>query len=319
MLPNLKRMGIRVEELGIPLTVFENPVTLIPAKEMDRWFERLIEQSKDPDVVLAACSDIELSKMGLLGRWVFSCNDLALILRRLSFGLGCLQSGAFFSGKKTRSFIKWAYTSKNFGPSTIVHESIRMAILMHKVLTFCLGKSFASVKLRLPGQVANSQKYESYFGCEIEWNQPCIEFWINANYRFTSYQVASDFKAKLAMSTFDLEELLNMPDPEDELKVIYEVINYARHFGLPKVSKVAYLLDISEQQLYRVLQHHSLNFSTLTDYVLSNLAVEYLKEGMLGAEIASRLGYSNEQSFERMFKRNRGITPKQFQKHYRIG
>ncbi|GAM65386.1 araC-type DNA-binding domain-containing protein [Vibrio ishigakensis] len=134
------------------MTVFDNPMTLIPAKEMDRWFERLIEQSKDPDVVLVACSDIELSKMGLLGRWIFSCNDLALIIRRLSFGLGCLQSGAFFSGKKTRSFIKWTYTSKNFGPSTIVHESIRMAILMHKVLTFCLGKSFAPVKLRLPGR-----------------------------------------------------------------------------------------------------------------------------------------------------------------------
>lgn len=64
MLPNLKIMGIRVEELGIPLTVFDNPMTLIPAKEMDRWFERLIEQSKDPDIVLSACTDIELSKWG---------------------------------------------------------------------------------------------------------------------------------------------------------------------------------------------------------------------------------------------------------------
>ena len=126
-------------------------------------------------------------------------------------------------------------------------------------------------------------------------------------------------------SQFDLsksfpcpDSLVHPPDSQDHMKVLYEVVNYSRHFGLPTLARVSELLGLSEQQLQRRLQATGLNFTSVVGYVLSGEAVKQIALGIPLEQVARSLGYRNMTSFSRMFKKYRGLTPKQYLANYQM-
>jgi YesN/AraC family two-component response regulator len=54
-------------------------------------------------------------------------------------------------------------------------------------------------------------------------------------------------------------------------------------------------------------------------YALSNVAVELLMYSVPIDKVATRLGYTNVASFNRMFKKHRGLTPKQYVERLKTG
>ena len=308
----LSKYNLGSDELGIPSSVFHNPMTLIPLKAVAEWYRCVEQASGDPDVVLSLSRGIELQKLGPVGRWLFSGNDLASAIRRVNYGASNLQSGAFFAGEQSGKIIKWTYHNPFIETSVKVHDSIRCAVFMIKVLREFLGKDYQPLRVKVSGSRKNTEPYREYFGCEVEWSQPKTEIWIPGDDRLASRQVSLREDSRLAMSFSDLDDLLNMPDPEDELKVIYEVVNYSSHYGLPALERVSSLLDLSEQQFQRRLHKLGLNFSMVSGYVLSNVAAGLLSKRVSIDDIAMRLGYTNVASFNRMFKKHRGLTPKQY-------
>ncbi|PQJ43420.1 AraC family transcriptional regulator [Vibrio campbellii] len=308
----LSKYNLRSEELGIPASVFHNPMTLIPLKAVSEWYRRIEQLTDDPDVVLSLSRGIELQKLGPVGRWLYSGNDLASTIRRVNYGVSNLQSGAFLAGEQSGKIIKWTYHNPFVETSVKVHDSIRCAIFMTKILREFLGQDYKPLRVMISGSRKNGKPYEEYFGCEVEWSQPKTEIWIPGDDRLASRQVSHREDSRLAMSFSDLDDLLNMPDSEDELKVIYEVVSYSSHYGLPTLERVSSLLGLSEQQFQRRLHKLGLNFSTVSGYVLSNVAAGLLIKHVSIEEIAERLGYTNVASFNRMFKKHRGLTPKQY-------
>ncbi|MEF1290436.1 AraC family transcriptional regulator, partial [Vibrio sp. M260118] len=236
--------------------------------------------------------------------------------RRLNYGLNSLQSGAFLSAALSGSIIKWVYRNPHISPQAKVHDSVRMAVILVKVMRIYLGEDFAPLRVRLSGSRKNTDKYRDFFGCDIDWSHSCTEIWFHSEVRLATKQQSSLRKGRLAMNFSDLDELLNMPDPEDEVKVIYEVLNYSRFHGLPTLEHVSGLLGMSTQQFQRALRKLGMNFSTVSGYVLSNIAVSMMAKGIEIEEIGRSLGYQNIASFNRMFKKNRGLTPIQYVRHY---
>jgi len=308
----VKRYGIDINRLGVPEAVFHSPMNLIPTSEVNAWFSRLEQQTANPDIILELAQSLDIESMGAIGRWLFSGYDLASTIRRINCGVGSLQSGAFMAGAQVGSLIKWTYNNPNFSPQVKVHDSVRVAIFMTKVLREYLGADFTPQRVMISGICKNEQKYKAFFGCDIGWSHSRTEVWIHSDLRLATKQSRQNSNKRLAMNFSELDEILNMPEPEDELKVIYEMINYSRYFGLPSLSMVSSLLGLSEQQFQRRLHAQGLNFSTVSGYVMSNIAVGLLSKGVDIEQIATRLGYTNVASFNRMFKKHRGLTPKQY-------
>ncbi|EDP60539.1 3,4-dihydroxy-2-butanone 4-phosphate synthase [Vibrio sp. AND4] len=308
----LSKYNLSSEELGIPASVFRNPMTLIPMSAASDWYRRVEQLTDDPDCVLNLSRGIELQKLGPVGRWLYSGNDLASTIRRVNYGVSNLQSGAFLAGEQSGKIIKWTYHNPYVEISVKVHDSIRCAIFMTKILREFLGQDYKPLRVMISGARKNGKPYEEYFGCEVEWSQPKTEIWILGDERLASSQVSHREQNRLAMRFSDLDDLLNMPDPEDELKVIYEVVSYSSHYGLPMLDRVSSLLGLSEQQFQRRLRKLGLNFSTVSGYVLSNIASSLLGKNVSIEDIATRLGYTNVASFNRMFKKHRGLTPRQY-------
>ncbi|WP_171052243.1 AraC family transcriptional regulator [Vibrio sp. Hep-1b-8] len=313
-----RRYNIGSGELGIPEDIFNNPMTLIPISVVNEWYSRLERLTGNPDVILDLARDHEVSRAGAISHWLLSGSDFASTIRRLNYGLSSLQNGAFLSASISGSIIKWSYRNPHVEPSCKAHDSIRMAMILVKVMRMYLGDDFAPLRVRLSGIRKDHSKYVTYFGCDVDWSHSCTEIWFHSDLRLVSKQQSQIQKGRLAMNFADLDELLNMPDPEDEVKVIYEVINYSRYYGLPTLEHVSSLLAMSPQQLQRALRKLGMNFSTVCGYVLSNIAVSMLAKGVDTDTVARRLGYQNTASFNRMFKKNRGMTPSQYIQHFAL-
>lgn len=313
-----RRYDIDPGGLGIPEDVFNNPMTLVPISEVNEWYSRLESLTGNPDVILDLARDYEISSAGSISHWLLSGSDFASTIRRLNYGLSSLQNGAFLSASISGSIIKWSYRNPYVDASCKVHDSIRMAMVLVKVIRLYLGDDFAPLRVRLSGVRKGQEKYRAYFGCDIDWSHSCTEIWFHSDLRLVTKQQSQIKKGRLAMNFADLDELLNMPDPEDEVKVIYEVLNYSRYYGLPTLDHVSKLLGMSEQQLQRMLRKLGMNFSMVCGYVLSNIAVSMLSKGVNIDTVARRLGYQNTASFNRMFKKNRGMTPNQYIQHFAL-
>lgn len=316
----LSRMhyGAKVAQLPLPNSVFSNTMNLIPTQEMCRWLISLEKATQDPDVMLKMTQAVDLDKIGSISHWFFSGHDLASTIRRINIGLHCLQSGAHLAGAQVGPLVKWTYSNPIVEPNAKVHDSVRVAVLMTKILRRYLGENYAPTRVMLSGKRNNSALYEEFFGCEVEWNHSRTEVWIKADLRLAPNQIPDNSRAPLAMSFSDLDDFLNMPDPNDQHKVVYEMVNYSCHFGLPTLARVSELLGLSEQQFQRRLQKLGLNFSTVMGYVLSNSAVDLMQHSVPLEEISKRLGYTNNASFDRMFKKHRGVTPKQYIERFRL-
>jgi len=311
-----RRYQIADNALHIPESALEHPMTLLPLSEINRWYETLESQSGNPDVILDICKEIELDKLGAISRWLFSGYDLASTFRRINHGLSALQSGAYLSGAQSGSILKWIYHNPFIEAQCKVHDSARIAIFMTKVLRTYLGEEFVPLRVMLSGSRKNVAKYEAYFGCEVEWSHSKTEVWFHSQLRLATHQKNRFIQHRLAMNFSDLDDFLNMPEPDDEVKVIYEVINYSCHYGLPTLERVSGLLGLSTQQFQRKLHAFGMNFTTVMGYVLTNSAANLFSKGVSVEEVAQRLGYQNCASFNRMFKKHRGLTPKQYVHHF---
>lgn len=304
--------GKQTHQLSIPKSVFNNMMTLVPFSELNTLYRELESLTADPDFVIKTVSSIRHRELGAIGRWMFSGHDLASTIRRVNFGSQCLQSGCSMAGTQIGNLIKWRYTNKAIDSDVKVHDSVRVAAFMLNIMRIYLGNGFTPIRVQLSGRRSNISHYQSYFGCEVSWNHPSTEIWFHSNARLSSNQNTILPKASLAMSLQELDEFLNMPQPDDELKVVYELIQYSCHYGVPKVGRVAQFLNVSEQKFQRKLRQQDLNFSTLSAYVMTNIASHLLLEPMSISSIAKRLGYHNVDSFNRMFKKHRGVTPLQY-------
>ncbi|OEF26909.1 AraC family transcriptional regulator [Vibrio rumoiensis] len=307
---------IKTEQLSLPESIFINPMTLIPLSELNVLLKELEQLTNDPDFVVKVMVGINESGLGAIGRWIFSGHDLATTIRRINYGSSCLQSGAFMAGSQTGSIIKWTYHNPFIERDVKIHDSVRIASFMLKVMRRYLGDQFSPMRVMLSGSRVNQQIYKDYFGCDIGWNHHQTELWFHSDTRLATIQTDVQPKQKLAMSSHDLDEFLNMPQSDDEMKVIYEIVNYSCHYGLPTLNRVAALLELSEQQFQRRLHKMNLNFTIICGYVMSNLAVNLIAKSVPVEEIAERLGYRNIESFNRMFKKHRGVTPTQYIQHF---
>ncbi|OLQ89685.1 AraC family transcriptional regulator [Vibrio panuliri] len=308
----MQRYGLPANSLAIADSVLKQPMTLIPVSEANRWYQQLELQSGNPDIILDVAADIRPEDLGAVARWLFSGIDLASAIRRLNYGIASLQSGAYLTASQSGPIIKWAYQNPFIDVNNKAHDGVRAAIFMCKVIRHYAGEHFTPMRIMLPGSRSNQKKYSDYFGCDVGWNHSKTEVWFPADLRLATQSQLIGGKKQLAMSFAELDEFLNMPEAGDEIKVIYEVLNYSCHYGFPTVERVSSLVGLSPQQFQRRLHAIGMNFTNVTGYVLSNIAVGLLDKGVSIEEVSQRLGYQNVASFNRMFKKQRALTPKQF-------
>ncbi|KJF86140.1 AraC family transcriptional regulator [Photobacterium phosphoreum] len=308
-----KHYGIRLTELGIPAQLLKEPTSLIPFNDYLHWLERIKMLTGDPAYMIKMATNLTFENIGPLGHWYVSCPDLALAFRRINYGISCLQGGASYHGEQSGKIVKWVYNNSYAHGSGASFDSLKVAILFTQVSRNYMGDDYMPVKIELYGPEITDPAIQQFFGCPITWQAPATKVWLNLSILEHGNQRPLPITKPILVSNLQLDDLLNMPQPQDIAKVMFEMINYSRYYGFPTLDFVAEKVGLSRQQLQRRLHDYGWTFTGTTNYILCNLAIKYMLSGMDISTIATILGYSNVQSFNKAFKRNRGLTPAQYQ------
>ncbi|WP_394242443.1 AraC family transcriptional regulator [Vibrio astriarenae] len=308
----LKNYSIRSGDISIPSAAFKNSMALIPTSELAVLYAELEQKTGDPDYVVKSMAPSPLDHTKMISRWILSAQDVTSCVRRFNNGVSCLHSGATLQGSQIGNIIKWSYDVTGLPSDARVHDSTRFSIFMVKLLREYLGEHYTPVRVLLCGTRTNHSLYESFFGCEVVWSHHKTEVWLSNEDRLYVNQKEGRKTQELAMTYSDLDSLLDMPNPDELLKTVSELIKYARYYGLPTVERVAGFMGLSTQQLQRKLNAEGANFTVLFNYVLGNYAAEQLTKGRTPQEVATSIGYTHVASFNRMFKKQRGITPLEY-------
>lgn len=313
-----KKYSLSTDSLTISSKIFEEPMSLVPINQLNQLYKELEINTGDPDFTFNVMSKLPIDRLGSLGRWILSSRDFAMCVRRVNNGITNIQSGSRLTSTVVGRIFKWKFDALGIDEGVQVHDSIRAAIFLVKVMQSYVGATYKPLRVLVKGERLDSTPYEEFFGCEVVWNQSSTEVWLPAEFRFLNVQSLNRPSGQLAMTYNDLDTLLDMPDPNDEIKTIIEVIKYSRFYGFPTIERVSGLVGLSIQQLQRRLNGHGLSFNTLCALAFGDFAVEQMHRGVSPEAVASSLGYSNLASFNRMFKKQRGMTPNQFLQNHII-
>ncbi|GAL24729.1 AraC-type DNA-binding domain-containing protein [Vibrio variabilis] len=142
--------GITSDALGIPHSVLEYDMNLIPISVLNQFYENIEGITGDPDAVLTLVRQMDLSKLGSLSHWFFAGHDLATTIRRINSGITCIQSGAFFGGEIVGPIVKWTYRNDSIIANAKAQDGVRVANFMLNVLRHYLGKDFTPDRVCFP-------------------------------------------------------------------------------------------------------------------------------------------------------------------------
>ena len=186
----------------------------------------------------------------------------------------------------------WATLAKNLSQNKIIPQAI---YFQHS----------------LSATLSDTHGYTDFFRCPVYFDHD-----------FNGIKIA-DFCLDIPLITVDdvinqalchqADNMLNNTIEHSPIDSVYQFIINQLPLGLPEIEDVAKQLGMSVRTLQRKLNESGLNFTGMVDDIRKDLALSYLKNTNTKViYIAQMLGFSEQSSFQRAFKRWMGATPKQY-------
>lgn len=100
---------------------------------------------------------------------------------------------------------------------------------------------------------------------------------------------------------------------------VEDYVRGALHSGNCSIERCAQKLNVSVRTLQASLSKHGLRFSDILEHQRIELAQGYLRAAQLSLDdVAANLGYAEQSSFGRAFKRWTGMTPKHYRRQHAL-
>jgi AraC-like DNA-binding protein len=206
------------------------------------------------------------------------------------------------------------YWSRDYGPSSRLSDEVLVAGLLNFIRVMTARPSLAAMQVDFTfAAPADINPYQAVFASPVLFSQAYTALHFPVSY------------LELPVSNSDptLRELLErqaqasiavLPQDENFSHALRGALLRGLQSGRTGSAAIAAMLNMSERTLFRRLQDQGLNFKQLQSQIRMQLAREYLADARLTqSEIALLLGYSEQSAFNRAFKRETGMTPRQFQ------
>ncbi len=161
---------------------------------------------------------------------------------------------------------------------------------------------------------ADLQPHNDYFRTTLQYDSPVGELVISRD----SWSESLSSSDQQLMSVLDEHArmlLAQRPTPDDFIGQVRQVIVRELHGGETLRDNVAEKLNMSPRTLQRRLEKQGVAYADLVDEVRTDLAKTKLQACDLSlSEIGFLLGFSEQSSFNRAFKRWTGKTPREYRR-----
>jgi AraC-like DNA-binding protein len=277
---------------------------------MDLW-ERAVALTGDEYLGLHVGEVVRPGKYGILGYAMMSCETLEEgVLRQMRYQDLIGKDGrSELIRRETHAEMHWhSPMAEQSRPVGEEHLASWVAFAR-----WMLGSDRSPLRVCFVHPKPRSVKeYERLFRCELAFSQPSTAAFFPLEY--LSAPIRDKNPALRRMLDEHAEALLAKHSATtDPVRDIREAIQHALMNGVPAIESIADGLKVHPRALQRRLADLGLTYKQLLDDVRSALALQYIKDPKLGLlDIAFLLGFAEQSSFQRAFKRWTGKPPGQY-------
>jgi AraC-like DNA-binding protein len=281
-------------------------------------FTNALRLSKDPAIALRAGRRMHVTSYGMHGYALLSCSTLAAVAEFVNKYVMAI--GPTFTVRFS-SDADWA--RYEFLP--IISQD-PLSDLYRFGLEFALGSfytrgadiiqkppEFTHLRIVYPAP-AHASAYHDLFRCPIFFNSAVNEVQYPALYQTAPIAYADALTHELSRQA--CEDILREADKFGALalQVRQALLRIPNRF--PSAETVAAELSMSPRRLQRGLEAEGASYRKLRDEVRMGLAIAYLRKTQITiADIATRLGYSDEANFRHAFRRWTGKNTSDFRRN----
>ncbi len=278
----------------------------VPLASLDQLWQACVAASQDPLFGLRAGLNVQPGHLDVVGFLLMSCDNLEEALDALVDYHRIVGEGGEFSltrqGRECRLIYAPHYeTCRDQRVSAVMGATLAVSRWLTDGAFQPTRIAFAHAA---PADAAAAQRL---VGCPVAFDQVADVFVFDAE------------QLQLPMVQANALVFERMRALADEALQRLNSSNFSRTVAdlivkNPTANKedIAELLHMSGRHLNRKLSLEGGSFKILQDDVRARLAEQQLNSGAHVAEIAASLGFSDERSFTKAFKRWRGVTPAQF-------
>lgn len=294
------------QRLGLPVPAELPAEARIPLARQDQFWESICAASADPLVGLRLGSALQVGHLDMVGALLMSCEHFGEALEALLEYYPIIAEGSEFQLDRTVAQVRLVYR-----PSYAVRREERveaaLASLAHltrwitgdRVRPLCLTFSH--------GARGEQASYIDVLDCPVAFEDAETALcFAPADLDVPLIQANALMREHLrALADAQLERL-----GAQSLAVrVQQLLRQHPRWGKEKVAEQ---LELSGRHLNRKLADEGTSFKLLRDQALHAMAEQLLRESPRLAEVAERLGFSDESAFAKAFRRWSGMTPGQF-------
>ncbi len=323
LLDYLREQGRPVEPvldlLGLDEGDLASQTRMIGLAREKAAFELAAAMTADPDIGLHVGERVRLSCLGILGHLLLTCASLeeALVIQK-RFGRLTRNIGHLSYAHDVEGYYLALYQPDG-SPQRERQQIERLLAGTVALARELAGHHLSPKRLEFPfPRPEDTREHQRFFRCPIEYNARELR----------CYFAPDDIRRPLPGGSPELRQALEAEatrqlhalsgvstDANPRIAALKGYILENLRDGVPELAVAAQHLGTSTRSLQRLLEARKTHYSEIIDEVRRERAVAYLKESELGlVDIAIELGFGDQSSFNRAFKRWFNSTPSEYRK-----
>ena len=297
---------------GLDPALLATPNARYPAARLKTLWELAAAASGDPLFGIKVGSLTRPGVFHALGLGIVSSGSVLEALQRLERYSSVVSTNGRLALHETDGEVALVLSPADLVVLPTTHAVDATVVAMCRMLEQCAGTSaIPSRVVFMRPRAAPAERYEELIKCPVHFDGPHIAIVFDAE---SAARPVLSGNAELAAEADRLSErYLNEMSPDPTVQRVRELLLKAIATGKLDKSHVARSLNQSPSTLQRRLRRAGTSYQDLLDSMRRDLAIDHLKGGRHSlADIAFLLGFADQASFTRAFRRWTGTTPSDF-------
>lgn len=320
MLEACARLGLDTERIReaakLDRATLENPDARIPIEQADALWQKAYELSGDPNLALHAIEVLPFGAYRVIDFLASSAPTIGAALAKVSDYFPIIRNGAirlpYVVGDRVVTFALEAPScpsavTRPYAEYTLAAVFLRTRIATHQ------RYPLLRVEFTHP-RPADISEHERIFDCPVVFGAETCQLVI-ARDVWDTPRVGSDPALFSVLDSHARMLMDQLPKPAELVSQVREALEAELRGGNPQLESIARRLAMSPRTLQRRLRDEGLLFNDVLDAMRFRAARAYLSQrDVAGAEVAYLLGFAEQSSFNRAFRRWSGQTPTEYRR-----
>ncbi len=300
---------------GVDRAAVNDPDRRVPIDQFGKLWRTACELSKDPDLALHAIEVLPFGAYRVIDFLIWNAPTVGDALAKVSEYFPLINNVVrlpFLVGPRSVTFAVEAPSD----PAVISRpyaEYVLGAVFLRTRFNMHQPYRLARVEFAHP-QPASIREHERIFACPVVFGADLCQLVISREV-WDSPRTGADPTLFSVLDGHARTLLDQQPAATTIVGRVRETIGAELRGGDPRLASVARHLAMSPRTLQRRLSEHGAIFNEVLDAMRIGAAKSYLAQRNIAtAEIAYLLGFAEQSSFNRAFKRWTGQTPGEFRR-----